>query len=473
MVFSSPTFLFWFLPLALLLYCAVLRGPRALGHGVLAALSYAFYGWANPPFMALMLLSTSIDYVCGRVIAGAPPDARRRRGAVVVSVISNLSILGFFKYFNFGVESYNALMAAVGISSLAADDVLRVTLPLGISFYTFQSMSYTIDVYRGHTRPARDPLEFVCYVSLFSQLVAGPIIRFSQVADQLTSRTHTAQKFARGVAMLSLGLGKKVLLANPCGRIADAAFEADSLVAADAWLGALAYAFQIYFDFSGYTDMAIGIGLLFGFVFPKNFDAPYKSASLTEFWRRWHISLSSWLRDYLYVPLGGNRRGALATYRNLFVVMLLGGLWHGAAATFVVWGAVHGVGLALERALGRRPAWPGLPRPLQVGATFAVVLLAWVVFRSPDLASAGRYFGFMLGLGEPVPEALLVGGVLHQPYGLLTLVAAAGVTWLAPTSWDWTRRLTPLRAGLSLGLFALAAAQLFTQAFNPFIYFIF
>jgi alginate O-acetyltransferase complex protein AlgI len=472
-VFSSPTFLFWFLPLALVLYYAVVRGPRSLGQAVLAVLSYAFYGWANPPFMALMLLSTGIDYFCGRAIASAAPAARRRRVAVTISIVSNLGILGFFKYFNFGVESYNGLVEALGFAELAWRDVLRVTLPLGISFYTFQSMSYTIDVYRGHTRPAQSPLEFVCYVSLFSQLVAGPIIRFTQVADQLRSRTHTLEKFARGLAMLALGLGKKVLLANPCGQMADLCFDAASVSTLDAWIGAIAYAFQIYFDFSGYSDMAIGIGLLFGFVFPKNFDSPYRSASLGEFWRRWHISLSTWLRDYLYVPLGGNRKGGLRTYLNLGVVMVLGGLWHGAAATFLVWGGLHGVGLALERALGRRPLYAALPRVVRMALTFLLVLLAWVVFRASDLGAAGRYLGHMFGLREAGPEAALLSGVLFQPYYLATLLVAGAVVWIGPTAWDWTRRLSAPRAALALLLGALASAALFTQAYNPFIYFIF
>jgi alginate O-acetyltransferase complex protein AlgI len=221
--------------------------------------------------------------------------------------------------------------------SLRLDSVLRVTLPLGISFYTFQSMSYAIDLYRGDARAVRSFIDFACFVSMFPQLVAGPIIRFSEVADQLRHRTHTLLKFSRGVAFLSLGLAKKVLIANPCGKIADVVFDAGGRGALDAWYGAVAYAFQIYFDFSAYSDMAIGLGLMLGFVFPKNFDDPYRSQSMTEFWRRWHISLSTWLRDYLYIPLGGNRKGPRRTYVNLFIVMLLGGLWHGAAWTFVIW----------------------------------------------------------------------------------------------------------------------------------------
>ncbi|MBW2236787.1 MAG: MBOAT family protein [Deltaproteobacteria bacterium] len=472
MVFSSQIFLFVFLPLALLLCAATQRGPRGLANGTLAALSYLFYGWSNPPFVLLMLFSTLVDYGCGHWLARTSAS-RQRRAAVTLSIVTNLSLLGFFKYFNLGVEGYNGLMDLLGLGHLAWREVLRVTLPLGISFYTFQSMSYTIDIYRGHAQPARSFVDFACYVSLFSQLVAGPILRFTEVADQLGSRAYDATKFARGVAMLSLGLAKKVLLANPCGLIADTCFGAEAPHTLDAWIGVLAYSFQIYFDFSGYSDMAIGLGLLLGFTFPKNFDAPYRSASISEFWRRWHISLSGFLRDYLYVPLGGSRRGPRRTYVNLMLVMLLGGLWHGAAPTFVIWGALHGVALATERALGGRPLYAGLPRPVQIALTFALVSVAWVFFRAPDLASAGDYLARMAGLGEAGPAAVLAGGVIYQPYTLATLAAAAAITWGGRTSWDWTRTLSPVRAAACLGAFAAACAVLFTQSYNPFIYFIF
>ncbi|MFQ5349102.1 MAG: MBOAT family O-acyltransferase, partial [Thermoanaerobaculia bacterium] len=321
MVFSSHLFVFWFLPAVLALYYLLPRRARHLG---LTVLSYLFYGWTNPLFMVLMATSTVVDYLCGLSMAGrlgarfgepiellepGGPRSRGQRLAVTVSVVANLSLLGFFKYFNFAADSYNSLVAALGLGDLRLDSVLRVALPLGISFYTFQSMSYSLDVYRGHSRALRSFIDFACYVSLFPQLVAGPIIRFSEIADQLRRRTHTLEKIARGAAFFSLGMAKKVLLANPCGKVADTVFDAGSVLALDAWYGVTAYAFQIYFDFSGYSDMAIGLGLMLGFVFPKNFDSPYRAESITDFWRRWHISLSTWLRDYLYLPLGGNRRG--------------------------------------------------------------------------------------------------------------------------------------------------------------------
>jgi alginate O-acetyltransferase complex protein AlgI len=474
MVFSSYLFLFYFLPLSLLLYYTA--PPRAR-HVVLTLLSYVFYGWANPLFVVLLFASTMIDYAAGLVMARHPPDgtprARPARLALVASIVSNLSLLGFFKYYNFGAENLTALAGWLGLPALGLDTALRVTLPLGISFYTFQSMSYTIDVYRGHAQPIRRFIDFACFVSMFPQLVAGPIIRFSEVADQLRSRNHTTTKFARGVAFLSLGLAKKVLLANPCGKIADLAFEAGSLTPLEAWYGVTAYAFQIYFDFSGYSDMAIGLGLMLGFVFAKNFDSPYRSASITEFWHRWHISLSTWLRDYLYVPLGGNRKGRVRTYLNLTIVMLLGGLWHGAAWNFIVWGAIHGVLLGLERVAGKRPLYGALPRPVRVAFTFAIVLFAWVFFRAADLPHAMRYLGDMLALGDAAQGAHLLSGIVYAPYYLGTFLLAGGIVWRAPQTWDWSRTLTMPKAVTALVVFAVSVAVLTTQAYNPFIYFIF
>ena len=479
MVFSSYLFLFYFLPVALLLYYAV---PRRAQHLVLTILSYIFYGWANPLFIPLLLASTAIDYIAGLVIARHPAvyglDAHPRRArpariALAWSICNNLALLGFFKYFNFAAENMDALAEWIGLPALRLDVAFKVTLPLGISFYTFQSMSYTIDVYRGHAAAIRRFIDFACYVSMFPQLVAGPIIRFSEVADQLLWRTHTTTKFARGIAFVCVGLAKKVLLANPCGKIADLAFEAGSLGPVEAWYGVTAYAFQIYFDFSGYSDMAIGLGLMLGFVFPKNFDSPYRSQSITEFWHRWHISLSTWLRDYLYLPLGGNRKGRLRTYVNLFVVMLLGGLWHGAAWNFAIWGALHGALLGIERLRGKAALYGGLPTPVRVGVTFTIVLVTWVFFRAADLPQAVRYLGDMLALGDPQEGAGLLAGVVYQPYYLGTFLLAGAIVWSAPQTWDWTRTLALPKAAAILMLLALSAVVLATQAYNPFIYFLF
>ena len=475
MVFSSYLFLFYFLPLALLLYYAV---PRRGQHLILTALSYLFYGWANPLFLPLLLGSTLVDYVAGGVIEAHPsregePRARAARAALATSICSNVALLGFFKYFNFAAGNLDAVADWIGVPALGLDVAFKVTLPLGISFYTFQSMSYTIDVYRGDARPLRSFIDFACFVSMFPQLVAGPIVRFSEVADQLASRTHTTTKFARGIAFFCVGLAKKVLLANPCGKIADLAFEAGSLGPLEAWYGVTAYAFQIYFDFSGYSDMAIGLGLMFGFMFAKNFDSPYRSQSITEFWHRWHISLSTWLRDFLYVPLGGNRHGKVRTYVNLFIVMLLGGLWHGAAWNFVIWGMLHGVLLGFERLRGKATLYGGLPAPLRVGVTFVVVLVTWVFFRAPDVPQAVRYLADMMALGDPQDGARLLTGIVYQPNYLMTFMLAGAIVWGAPQTWDWSRTLTLPKAAAIVGLLWLSVVMLTTQAFNPFIYFIF
>ncbi len=485
MVFSSHLFLFYFLPLALLVYYAA---PRRARHFMLTLLSYIFYGWANPLFVALMFTSTVIDYVCGLVISGQgvfgwkrPVEplvrcgerSRAQRVAVTLSIISNLSLLGFFKYFNFATENYDLLVSWLGLTDLRLDIWYRITLPLGISFYTFQSMSYSIDVYRGHATAIRNFIDFACYVSMFPQLVAGPIIRFHEVARQLMVRRHTTEKFARGVAFICFGLAKKVLLANPCGKIADVAFGAEAVNVLDAWYGATAYAFQIYFDFSGYSDMAIGLGLLLGFTFAKNFNSPYRSQSITEFWGRWHISLSTWLRDYLYIPLGGKRRGTRRTYFNLAAVMLLGGLWHGAAWNFIIWGGIHGCVLAVERAMGKRSAYHRWPTPLRMGITFIIVLLAWVFFRAPTLSAAVDYLGNMIGMGTLSSSAVLPAGILYKPYYLICFAAAALAIWTMPQTWDFTRRITWSKSIAILALFFMAIASLMTQEFNPFIYFIF
>jgi len=471
MVFSSHLFIFYFLPLTLLLYYAA---PKRGRHLILTLLSYGFYGWANPLFVTLMMFSTVVDYICGDIISKAPPaNTRRRKRALTVSIVTNLSLLGFFKYFNFAVENLQALLTALGIEGAEAGPVLQVVLPLGISFYTFQSMSYTIAIYRGNARVITIFIDFACYVSMFPQLVAGPIIRFQEIADQLQSRTHTLVKFARGCAFISLGLTKKVLLANPCGKVADTVFDAGAVGMVDAWYGVVGYAFQIYFDFSAYSDMAIGLGLMLGFVFPKNFDSPYHAASITEFWRRWHISLSTWLRDYLYISLGGNRKGAIRTYINLALVMVLGGLWHGASWNFIIWGSIHGVLLAAERMQGKTSPYHRLPHACRVAITFIIVLFAWVFFRADTLGDALAYCGSMMGLTEAPLQSGLLAGILYKPYYLHMMALSACVCWRAPQTWDWTRELTPLKIGIVFAAFYLSLLALITQEFNPFIYFIF
>jgi alginate O-acetyltransferase complex protein AlgI len=403
----------------------------------------------------------------------AAPRTSTQRRAILVSIVLNLISLGFFKYFNFGVESWNGLVEGLGFGHAQFDTVIRVVLPLGISFYTFQALSYTIDVYRGEAEAMANFIDFSCFVSMFPHLVAGPILKFSFLADQLKNRRLTSDKFARGVAFFMLGLSKKILLASPCGKIADVAFDAGSIATLDSWFGSIAYAFQIYFDFSGYSDMAIGLGLMLGFVFAKNFDSPYRSESITDFWRRWHISLSTWLREYLYIPLGGNRLGAKRTYLNLIVTMLLGGLWHGASWNFVIWGGMHGSMLAFERSQGRESFYRNLPRALRVAFTFAIVLMAWVFFRASDLHRAVNYLGSMFGIVHALPGAHLLGGILYKPYYLLSFLVAAVVVWFGKQTWDWTQQMTLAKAAVCFGLGWLALAVMATQEYNPFIYFIF
>ena len=485
MVFSSYLFLFYLLPLALFAYYIAPMRARNL---VLTLFSYVFYGWANPLFLFLLLGSTLLDYTSGLLIANPrvfgrqrivvdPNAARSRRAKIIlaISVVTNLSLLAFFKYFNFGVESYNGLIEWLGLPELRLDTALRVTLPLGISFYIFQSLSYVIDVYRGQIRAIRNFVDFAAFVSMYPQLVAGPIIRYSEIAKQIRSRTHTLTKFARGVAFFSFGMAKKVLLANPCGKVADLAFDAGRSACVDAWYGVIAYAFQIYFDFTGYSDMAIGLGLMMGFVFPKNFDSPYKPQSITEFWHRWHISLSTWLRDYLYVPLGGNRKGPRAHVREPDA--------RDAARRPLARRLVElrGVGrdprrlLALERARGKAATLRrACPAPCGSAITFTLVLFTWVFFRATDLPAALRYLGDMAGARHAAGRRRAarrhrVPAVLrrHIPAGRrrrLGRAADVGLDahadarrkrWQSPPSSPRGRR------------------SLTTQTYNPFIYFIF
>ena len=466
MVFSSYLFIFFFLPLALLGYYAA---PKKLRHLALTIFSYIFYGWANPWFCLLMLFNTSVDYTNGRLMGAYPA---RKKLFVTISIVCDLAILGFFKYFNFGLDNYNATMAALGIPEAQYLGFFRVVLPLGISFYTFQSMSYVIDVYRGDAKVVTNFIDYACYVSMVPQLVAGPIIRFQDVADQLRERTLTWEKFARGTSFFMLGMAKKVLLANPCGKIADTTFNTGDLSCFDAWYGAVAYAFQIYFDFSGYSDMAIGLGLMLGFVFAKNFDSPYRSKSITEFWRRWHLSLSTWLRDDLYIPLGGNRKGSVRTYINLALVMLLGGLWHGASWNFLIWGGIHGGYLAFERAQGKESIYHKLPALLQIIITFFIVLIAWVFFRADTLPDAAQYLKCMFGGATP-GQGEAVRGLIYNPYYVVNFLLAGVTIWALPQTWDFTRRLTWPKIAWCILLFFISLIALTTQSYNPFIYFIF
>lgn len=424
--------------------------------------------------MLLMLISTMIDYGCGKMITADGAPKKQRKTGMILSVLSNLSILVFFKYAAFGADGISALGQWFGFGAVAAPDFLyQVVLPVGISFYTFQSMSYSIDLYRGHAKQADNFIDFACYVSMFPQLVAGPIVRYGSVAEQLRSRVHNIEGFAGGLTRFNYGFAKKILLANPMGSIADVCFGAGEgvLTAPMAWLGVLAYSFQIYFDFSGYSDMAIGLGRMFGFRFPENFNSPYRSKSITEFWRRWHISLSSFLRDYLYIPLGGNRGSSGRTYVNLMMVMLIGGLWHGAQWTFVAWGAIHGGMLMLERLMGRDSFYKRLPGVLRMGLTFIVILITWVFFRAANFEVALSYLAAMFGQSGDAPAAGILTGELLRPMNFVFLTLAVLVTWVTPRTANWLEKLTAPKIAFGLVLFAFSLAMMFTQGFNPFLYF--
>lgn len=471
MVFSSHIFLFYFLPITLALYYL---SPRILKHLVLTLVSYVFYGWWNPWFIFLMLASTVIDYYLGQMIVAPGASQKRRKNAMIVSIVSNLLFLMFFKYTTFLAWNANALSVAAGMGDLNLPAFFyQIVLPVGISFYTFQSMSYCIDLYRGHAVPARSLIDFACYVSMYPQLVAGPIVRYGSVADQLRERAHTLEGFVAGFTRFNYGFAKKILLANPMGAIADACFNASpgALSAPMAWLGIIAYAFQIYYDFSAYSDMAIGLGRLFGFRFPENFNAPYKSKNITEFWRRWHISLSTFLRDYLYITLGGNRKGPSRTYINLLLVMLIGGFWHGAQWTFIVWGAIHGIMLAFERLMGKDSWYGRLPNPVRVAITFVVVLITWVFFRAENFEVAQRYLAAMFGLGGSAPAADLLAASILRPVNWFWFALCAWITWGMPTSAVFLERLRPWHVIVGFVFLGIGVVLLYTQGFNPFLYF--
>lgn len=393
MVFSSNVFLFLFLPIFLGLYYLIGNRYRNL---LLLIASYVFYAWWRIDFLTLFIAVTVFNYWIGLRIGAAGVRTRTAQKWLILGVVIDLCVLGYFKYANFGVDSFNALTASFGFEPFVLTHIL---LPIGISFYVFESISYIIDVYRGDTPATRKLIDFAAFVAIFPHLIAGPVLRFRDLADQFNHRTHTLDKFSEGCTRFMQGFIKKVFIADSIAPIADHSFALTDPTTGDAWLGALAYTAQLYFDFSGYSDMAIGLGLMMGFRFMENFNQPYISQSITEFWRRWHISLSTWLRDYLYISLGGNRGTTFQTYRNLFLTMLLGGLWHGANFTYIIWGAWHGAWLAIERALGVNAA-PKVINPLRWAFTFLLVVVGWVIFRAENLEVAWRMYAAMFSFDD-------------------------------------------------------------------------
>lgn len=480
MLFNSYEFIFLFLPLVLLGYYVLV--PKGARLGFLTVMSYFFYGWWDWRFCSLMIISTLVDYQAGKRIHASEKGKVRRRW-LTLSVVSNLSLLGFFKYFDLAARSANQLAAFLGAGSGEGIPLLHIVLPVGISFYTFQSMSYSLDIYMRAAKPARNPWDFACYVALFPQLIAGPIVRYRDLADQLVHRTHTLSKATLGISFFVVGLAKKVILADGVAFLVGDAFEVSAPGLFSAWSGTLAYAMQIYFDFSGYSDMAVGLGLMLGFRLPQNFNSPYKATSITDFWRRWHITLSSWLRDYLYIPLGGNRLGAVRTYINLFITMLLGGLWHGANWNFVIWGGYHGVLLAIERKVNERRQAKTAQRSLtpevrKNGAlvlalrrlfTFLLVLIGWVFFRADNMGQTVAVFRGLLGVNGVEGYVLDLFQARPLPYILLAVTTI--MAFLTPNTWEirW-RASVGLFCVVGL-LFVLSVFTILVNAASPFLYF--
>ena len=393
MVFSKPIFLFGFLPIVLILYYAC---PRRLKNTVLLIMSLIFYAWGEPRFVFLMLFTIAVDYIAGRLIAQFSDGGTRHaaRTVLILAMVINLGLLCYFKYANFIIENLNVLLKG-------RIEPLNIALPIGISFYTFQTMSYVIDVYRKEIPAEKNILNFAAYVTLFPQLIAGPIVQYKTIADELSVRRETTELFAEGVWRFSVGLGKKVLLANQIGALwTEISGDPGSLTAGKAWIGALAFTFQIYFDFSGYSDMAIGLGKMFGFHFLENFEHPYVSKSITEFWRRWHISLGTWFREYVYIPLGGNRKGLARQIFNILVVWMLTGLWHGASWNFVLWGLYFGVILALEKIFLLK-FLKKIPTFFSHLSSLLLIIFGWVIFECGSLGEIASYLKAMFSVGVP------------------------------------------------------------------------
>ncbi len=465
MLFNSYEFLFLFLPIVLGVYYLLRSNPPRLVFLTLA--SYVFYGWWDVRFCTLMILTTVVDYVAALMIYRSKTPAGKR-GWFLLSIGSGLTLLGFFKYYDLFAQTGNGVASWFHGAPVQVLPVLHLILPIGISFYTFHSMSYTIDVYRGIVKPAQRFSDFACFVALFTQLVAGPIIRYRDLAAQLVQRTHTLEKAALGITFFVFGLVKKVILADGVAPIVAQVFDLPQPGLVASWVGMLAYAMQIYFDFSGYSDMAVGLGYLFGFNIPQNFNSPYQSTSITDFWRRWHMSLSTWLRDYLYIPLGGNRHGPFRTYFNLFLTMLLGGLWHGANWTFVIWGGYHGTLLAIERATGKRGLVRG-PVALQRGVTFLLVLFGWVLFRCATLEQAGAMFAGLFGLHGVGLNILPWFRAFPLPAVMLGL--AAVVAWGFRNTWEIPWRMGFRLAVVLAVLFSVCVAVILVNSSSPFLYF--
>lgn len=464
MVFSSTIFLCVYLPLVLLGYYICPKKGRNL---FLLIASLVFYAWGEPKYVFLMIFSILVNYIFGRLMDKHRENKKRLKLMLVLSVVIDIGLLSVFKYTDFIITNVNAIFGA-------NFDLLNIALPIGISFYTFQAMSYTIDVYRDDVRVQKNLIDFGMYITMFPQLIAGPIVRYADVQDQLAERSVTTADFSEGVMRFVVGLGKKVLLANQMGAVwSDIYALGGDVSALMAWTGAIAYTFQIYFDFSGYSDMAIGLGRMFGFKFPENFRYPYQSVSITDFWRRWHITLSTWFKEYLYIPLGGNRRGLARQALNLLIVWSLTGFWHGAGWNFVMWGLYYFVILFIEK-LFLLKALDKLPKFFRHVYALVLIIIGWVIFASDDVSVLLPYLGSMFGANGAI------GGM--DVYTLLTKAVLLIICCIAST--ELPKRLFlsatgamnekaafTIKSVMTIALLALSMILLIGDSYNPFLYF--
>lgn len=464
MLFSSIPFLYYFLPCVLILYFVV---PKCLKNTVLLLSSLVFYAWGEPKYVLLMAVSITLGYVFGLLIE-IWRGTKLSKLFLILSIVTNLGLLGYFKYADFFIANFNA---ATGLSV----PLLKIALPIGISFYTFQILSYTVDVYRGEVKAQRNYISLAAYVALFPQLIAGPIVRYSDIAAQLESRTHSFSNVALGTRRFILGLAKKVLIANALGELCDIFKESNDKSVLFFWLYAIAFTLHIYFDFSGYSDMAIGLGKIFGFDFLENFDYPYISGSITEFWRRWHMSLGSWFRDYVYIPLGGNRVSKARWFLNIFIVWMLTGFWHGAAWNFIVWGLFFAILLIIEK------LW--LLKPLKKSKVLShiyvmfFVIISFVIFNAADMKEAFSYIGGMFGAGG-IPFISEEWLYYLRSYGVVLIVAIIGATplvkklVLSVKKKSTGEKIMNIAEPIMLvALLLVITAYLVDGSFNPFLYF--
>ncbi|SHH41545.1 alginate O-acetyltransferase complex protein AlgI [Cognatiyoonia sediminum] len=463
MVFSSLIFIFGFLPAFLAVYYVV---PARFRSAWILIGSYAFYGWWRLEYLAVVVGISLVSFICANA-ALAAKSKKRKSLWVKLGVGTDLAVLGYFKYTYFIAESIDAALISFDGASLGVE---KIVLPIGISFLTFQSISYILDVSRKDAPPARTVMDFLAFSALFPQLIAGPVLRYKDVADQFQSRTHSLLVFQSGCKRFVQGLAMKLLIADTVAPLADRMFALDAPTMAEAWLGAGAYSIQLLFDFAGYSAMAIGLGLMIGFRFVENFNAPYISQSVTEFWRRWHISLSNWLRDYLYIPLGGNRGGTLKTFRNLMLTMVLGGFWHGANWTFIIWGAWHGLLLSLERAIGSKSRKRVWPRYTGWPFTMVAVIVGWVMFRAATVTDAFEMYRGMVGLNGINISAETI--YFNQPIEFVGLIVGA-ILSIAPSI---NPRVSVPQYLMSLQLFTPlmfvgCTIVLSARAHSPFLYF--